>query len=97
MIYLQIHISVFLLSSLELVHRTVETESLTESHEGWLGHDSLRKGWSPSVSSEYLFFTFRAMRRKDHQGSRRTSLSVKTALTTWSATKGGSRIGISLL
>ena len=50
MIYLQIHISVFLLPSLELVHRTVETESLTESHEGWLSHDSLRKGWSQFLS-----------------------------------------------
>ena len=35
--------SIFLLSSLELVHRAVETKSLTESHEGWLSHHSLRK------------------------------------------------------
>ena len=53
--------------------------------------------WSLSVVSVYSSLTFKAIRRNDHQGSRRTSLSLKTAWTTWSATKGGSRIGISLL
>ena len=55
------------------------------------------KAWLSFMKAGSVMTALRAMRRKDHHGSRTTSLLVNTPDTTLSATNSGSRMGISLL